>query len=183
LRVIYDGGEVLVRPGDPDYEREYSLAVRLHEQGLPMPHADDPEDFVLVGEAARQANVARYTVHHWIKRGRLSTQLGRHGRLVSLAAVRALAAGAVRSRAAQPRPPAGPREVADDEAEYVPPSVAARQVGHRTGVVSSWAKTGKVASGPGPYGRLVRLVDVQALAAQGHTAAQSAEDAGDRASS
>jgi hypothetical protein len=172
LRVIYDGGTVLVRPGDPDYEREYSLAMRLHEQGLPMLYADDPEDLVVVGEAARQANVARYTVHHWIKRGRLSTQPGRHGRLVSLAAVRALAAGAARFRAAPPRPPAGPRELAGDEAEYVPPSVAARQVGHRTGVVSRWAKTGKVASRPGPYGRLVRLADVQALAAQARAPAR-----------
>src|SRR5689334_14904051 len=102
LWVIYDGGALLVRPGDPDYEREYSLAVRLHEQGLPMPYADDPEDLVVVAEAARLVNVARYTVHHWIKRGRLSTQPGHHGRLVSLAAVRALAAGAARSRAAQP---------------------------------------------------------------------------------
>jgi hypothetical protein len=133
---------------------------------------------MMVREAARQANVARYTVHHWIKQGLLSAQPGRHGRLVSLAAVRALAAGASR-----PRSSLAPRELPGDEAEYVPPSVAARQVGRRPGVVSSWAMTGKVASRPGPYGRLVRLVDVQALAAQGRPTAQPAADVGDGASS
>jgi hypothetical protein len=48
--------------------------------------------------------------------------------------------------------------------DYVPPSVAARSAGVPRWRVSYWAQTGKVASRPGPYGLVVRLGDVQALA-------------------
>ncbi len=30
----------VVSPGDPGYAQEYRLAVRLHEEGIPMPYAD-----------------------------------------------------------------------------------------------------------------------------------------------
>jgi hypothetical protein len=46
------------------------------------------------------------------------------------------------------------------------PSEAAKQVGVPGWQVSNWLTQGKGASKPDRYGRLVRLADVQALAAQ-----------------
>jgi hypothetical protein len=55
---------------------------------------------------------------------------------------------------------------ADDDAVYVLPSEAARQVGVPGWQVHNWRKQGKVACKAGLYGWLVRLTDVQVLAAQ-----------------
>src|SRR5437660_1631756 len=119
------------------------------------------EDLMTVAEAAQRAGVSPERVYHWIHRGKLTSQRGRYGQLVSLAAVRALAETPV-----PPRSPREPREVPGDEAEYVTPTAGARLTGLRRARVSNWARVGMVATKPGPYGRLVRLVDVQALAAQ-----------------
>jgi hypothetical protein len=119
------------------------------------------DDLMSVREAAQAAGVPRGRVNGWITAGRLTTQPGPYSRLVSLAAVQAVAAEIA---AKEPRPAPRPREIPDDTAEYVLPSVAARQVGRLPSIVSHWGSTGKVATRPGPYGRLVRLTDVEALA-------------------
>jgi hypothetical protein len=119
------------------------------------------DDLMSVREAAQAAGVPRGRVNGWITAGRLTTQPGPYSRLVSLAAVQAVAAEIA---AKEPRPAPRPREIPDDTAEYVLPSVAARQVGRLPSIVSHWSHTGQVASRPGSYGRLVRLADVEALA-------------------
>jgi hypothetical protein len=113
-----------------------------------------------VREAARHAGVSPARVYHWIERGLLAAQQGRYGLLVSYADVRAVAAAR-----AQPGAPAGPREVPDDEAEYMLPYLAARRLSVRAYRVHNWLRTGKLASLPSPHGRLVRLADVQEMAA------------------
>src|SRR5947209_3280603 len=110
----------------------------------------ESEDLVTVAEAARLVATTRGRIHGWIRSGRLVAQQGRYGYLVSATAVRALG-----QAGAPPRPARGPREVPGDTAEYVPPSVAARLTGVQQATVSTWGRTGKVATRPGPYGRLV----------------------------
>jgi hypothetical protein len=98
--------------------------------------------------------------------------------MVSVAAARALTETTV----PQLRHPAHVCEVpADNDAVYVLPSEAAKQVGVPGWQVPNWRKQGKVACKHGLYGQLVRLADVQVLAAQAprQPAAQRAEDAGE----
>ena len=97
-----------------------------------------------VREAARVAGVTKDRVHTWIRRGQLPAHADQAGRLVSVAAVRALTEAAV-----QPRPTPAPREVPRDAADYVPPFMAARLLGVPGWRVSSWGTTGKVATRPG----------------------------------
>src|SRR3954447_10654831 len=113
-------------------------------------------DIVTVREAAQRTGVTRARMHSWIRRGALPVQQGPYGYLVSCSAVRALATASVPW---QPRQRSGPafRDIDGDTAEYVPPSVAARLTGAPPSSVSYWSRIGKVASRPGPYGRLVRL--------------------------
>jgi hypothetical protein len=40
LRVQRGAATEVVRPGAPDYEDEYRLALRLHAEGVPMPYAE-----------------------------------------------------------------------------------------------------------------------------------------------
>jgi hypothetical protein len=95
-----------------------------------------------------------------------------HGLLVSTAAVRTEAEARRVAHAA--RVAAGPRELPDDDdAEYVLPSLAARRLGVPARWVHSWQTTGKVASRPSRHGRLVRLVDVQEMAARLQTQTQT----------
>jgi excisionase family DNA binding protein len=49
-------------------------------------------DLLSVREAAQQAGISSSTVYTWIRKGKVSTMPGSDGMLVSLAAVRALAA-------------------------------------------------------------------------------------------
>jgi hypothetical protein len=158
LRVRFETVQLILRPGDPDYEDEFQRAVRPHDQGLPMPYAS--ADLVTVAEAARRVGLAASVLHHWVTCGRLAAQPGYRRRLVSLAAVHALIAARHR-----PRLPGQPRELPGDTADYVPPSVAARLVGRRPSTVTGWAHKGIVASKPSPHGRLVRFADVEARAA------------------
>jgi hypothetical protein len=83
----------------------------------------------------------------------------------------------------QPRPRVAPRELPDDDAEYVLPSVAARATDVPLYTVRYWQRTGKVASRPSRYGRLVRLADVQERAAQAQRqpVAQRADETGEAA--
>jgi hypothetical protein len=156
--VRFDDVEVLVRPDTQGSVREHCPAERGHAQGLPLASAD--EDLLPVREAARLAGVSRSTAHAWVRRGLLAVQPTQHGRLPSLGAVRVLA-GATH----EPCPAAGPREApADDDAEYVLPYLAARQLGVPEQRVHHWLRTGHVASQPSRHGRLVRLIDVQELA-------------------
>jgi hypothetical protein len=111
--------------------------------------------FLLVREASHQFQVPMWRLYYWIKRGRLPAKVLSPGRT----AVRPADVQAVLDAMNAPPPAPHPED-------FVPPSVAARQIGRRTGVVSNWAHAGKVASMPGPYGRLVRLADVQDMAAQ-----------------
>jgi predicted N-acetyltransferase YhbS len=111
----------------------------------------EPRDLVTVREAAQQAGVTIDRVHKWVHRGAVPASPGRHGQLVSVAAVCA-------QRDALAPPP--------DSAAYVLPFVAARQLGLRAAHVHYWVSRSTVASTPSRYGRLVRLADVQALAAQ-----------------
>jgi DNA-binding transcriptional MerR regulator len=134
--------------------------------------ADDPRDLVTVDEAAQLAGVSPVTVQRWVARGYVPTQPHTHGRLVSLVAVRALAAAGV----ARACPSAAPRELPDDDAEYVLPSIAARATDVPLYTVRYWQRTGKVASRPSRYGRQARLADVQALAAQWQGAAPRPAD-------
>jgi hypothetical protein len=124
-----------------------------------MAAVGEPEALVTAREAAQLVGVSTDTVGRWLQRGLLSAQPSSQGRLVSLAAVRAVAAAV-----------GHPAEEALDE--YVPPFGAARQCGLNALQVRRWAYSGKVASRPNRYGRLVRLADVQALAAQWQGAAQ-----------
>jgi len=55
----------------------------------PDPHA--PADAVAIYKALRLTDVTRSTVVAWVKQGRLPSWQGRHGRLVRVANVRALA--------------------------------------------------------------------------------------------
>jgi hypothetical protein len=127
--------------------------------------------------AARQAGEVPARVYHWIERGLLPAQRGRCGLLVSCADLRAVAAAQH-----QPGPPAGPRDPpGNDDAEYLLPYLAACRLGVPASRVDDWLRTGKLASTPCLHGRLVRLADVQALAAQARrqAAAQRAAETGD----
>lgn len=125
----------------------------------------DDEDLVPVREAARLAHVTKPMVHWWIESGKLPVRQGRYGLLVPRSAVRTLVQREGQTTA--PREPSlGTPNVVAGEAEYVPPFVAARLAGVRHSTVSTWGRTGKVASRPGPHGRLVRLADVLALVAR-----------------
>ena len=125
----------------------------------------DSEEFVTVREAARLARVTKSMVHWWIDSGTLPARQGRYGFLVSRSAVRTLVAREAHTALSR-EPSLGTAEVSGVEDEYVPPFVAARLCGVGPTTISAWGRTGKVASRPGAHGRLVRLVDVQALVAQ-----------------
>jgi len=107
-----------------------------------------PEDLVTVREAAQATGVTDSSVQSWIRRGLLTTQPSPHGRRVSLAAVRALAA---------PRDPQAP-----PEAFRV--AVAARAVGLPPWRVRNWARQDLLLSWQSYHGLLVRPDDVRAVA-------------------
>jgi predicted site-specific integrase-resolvase len=145
-----------------------TLAASVHQPHPGAEHRELPDDdaeYLPISVAARVAGVGVTTVHTWARTGQVASRPHFHGRLVSLAAVRA----EVEARRA-PWAACGPAALraapADDAAEYVLPSLAARQVGVPAWQVHNWLRQGKVAWRPSPQGRLVRLADVQALAAQ-----------------
>jgi DNA-binding transcriptional MerR regulator len=111
----------------------------------------DSAEYTLPSVAARQLGLRAAHVHYWVSRGTVASKPSRYGRLVRLADVQAVL-GAVNALAPPPHP--------DD---YVAPAVAARVARVPPSTVRYWATLGKVASQPGPNGRLVRLRDVQAL--------------------
>jgi predicted site-specific integrase-resolvase len=134
----------------------------------------DDADLMTVRAAAAQVGTHRHRLDRWIRDGLLPTHPSSRGALVSLAAVRALDDAAAERSA---RRAVGPREVPDDDAEYVAPSVAARQTGVPIHTVSYWGRIGQVATKPNRYGRLVRLADVEAKAAQRRMPAPGADTA------
>ncbi len=109
---------------------------------------DAPEDLVSVREAALAVGLTAPALHYWIRQGRLTSQPGPGVRLVSLAAVRALAAP--------------PDLQAPPEAVLV--YDVARAVGLSKGRIRSWAERGLLPSWRGRHGLLVRKADVRALA-------------------
>jgi predicted DNA-binding transcriptional regulator AlpA len=120
-----------------------------------------PGDLVTVPEAARQVGVSNDTVYRWVARGLLPAEVRLNSRCVSLAAARVLADATVHRPRSAPGPRAAP---AEDDAVYVLPSEAAKQVGVPGWQVHNWLKQGRAACKPGLYGRLVRLADVQEMA-------------------
>jgi len=109
-----------------------------------------PADLVSVREAARVAGLTPATVRSWIKSGRLTAQPSPSGRRVSLAAVQALVA------------PPDPETPADARAIYE--ALRLTNVTRRN--IETWARQGRLPSWRGRYGKIVRVVDVQALAQQ-----------------
>ncbi len=109
---------------------------------------DAPLDLVTVREAAQAVGLKAPAAHYWIRQGRLTSHPGPGVRLVSLAAVRALAA---------PRDPQAPPEA-------VLVYDVARAVGLPKDRIRSWAGRGLLPNWQSHHGLLVREVDVRALA-------------------
>jgi predicted site-specific integrase-resolvase len=143
-------------------------------------------DLMPVRKAARLAGVSHETVYTWIRQGLVSPAgSSRGGLLVSAAAIRA-EADARRAGAWAAYVPPGARELPDgddDAGECMLPWVAARAVGLPAFRMHAWIRQGKVPYRPSHHGRLVRLLDAQAVA--GHVqvlrppAGQRAADVGD----
>jgi len=117
------------------------------------PDPDAPADAVAIHEAMRLAEVSRTTIAAWLKRGRLPSWQGRHGRLVRVADVRAVALS----------PAAGDDPLLPTDALLI--REAARRSGLSRERLYTWTKQGllPVWLAPG-RGRRVRLADVTALA-------------------
>ncbi len=107
-----------------------------------------PEDLVRVWDAAHAVSIAVTTLSGWIRQGRVAMYPGPHYRLVSRAAVQALA------------PSPNPGAPADALAVYE----ARRLTGASRTRIVAWVKQGRLVSWRGPHGRLVRVADVLALA-------------------
>jgi len=119
-----------------------------------------PKDLVRVREAAQAVGFAPGTVSAWVRRGLLTAQAARHGSRVSLTAVQALVA------------PPDPDAPADAVAIYE--ALRLTDASRRT--TEAWVKQGRLPSWQGRHGRLVRVVDVQALAQQRAMTAAAAGD-------
>jgi len=107
-----------------------------------------PADLVRVREAAQAVGLTPSAVHTWVKRGLLTAQPGPGVRRVSLAAALALV------------PPPDPAAPADAVALYD----AIRLTGASRTRIVAWVRQGRLPSWRGPYGRMVRVADVLALA-------------------
>ncbi len=119
----------------------------------------EPGDCVPVAVAARAAGVPTSRVYTWVERRQLSAWTSTRGRLVSQAAVLALAAALI------PEPAVGVQDARSAAApEFVSPARAAQLVGLLRSAVAYWGRTGMVRTAAGPYGHLVHLADVDALA-------------------
>ncbi len=107
-----------------------------------------PEDLKSVWDAAHAVGIDVTTLYGWIRQGRVAMYPGPHSRLVSRAAVQALA------------PSPNPGTPADALAVYE----AIRLTGASRTRIVAWVKQGRLVSWRGPHGRLVRVADVLALA-------------------
>jgi len=107
-----------------------------------------PDDLESVWEAAQALGISVATIYSWIRRGRVAMYPGPHYRLVSRAAVQALV------------PPPDPAAPADAVALYD----AIRLTGASRTRLVAWVRQGRLPSWRGPYGRMVRVADVLALA-------------------
>ena len=123
------------------------------------------KDLLTVRDAARSAAVTQAMVRWWIEAGKLPAQHDATGLLVSRAALQALVKREMQPATSEPSAGGAPT-LPPGQDGFVPPFVAARLTGVPSATISNWGRTGRVASKPGAHGRLVRLTDVQALAAQ-----------------
>ncbi len=109
-----------------------------------------PSDLAPIREAAQAVGVTPSAVHSWVKKGRLTVQIGPAGHRVSRVAVHALCA---------PPDPKTPPEAR-------PIYKVARMVGVSRALVASWMKWGLLPAWEGRHGKLARPADVRALAQQ-----------------
>jgi excisionase family DNA binding protein len=139
----------------PRYSRGRSEQPQAEPPRCPVGVPCGETDLLLVREAAEQLQVSQNRLYYWIETGRLPAQRLGPGRMgVRRADVQGVLA-ALGAPALAPQPE-----------DFVSPTVAARLVGVPAQRVHHWHATGKVASKPSRRGRLVRLVDVQEMAAQ-----------------
>ena len=128
-----------------------------------------PPDALPIFAVARAAGVPRALIASWMRWGLLPTWEGRHGALLRVADVRALA----EQRGRLPRSDeAGEDAVALNDSSPAAPAdlmsvrEAARAVGMTPSAVQTWIRRGRLSAQPGPLGRRVSLADVQAIASQ-----------------
>ncbi len=121
----------------------------------------DPDDLVLVKEAARDTGIPIIRIYRWIKRGELAAQRTPSGLVVSLSAVRRLVAAlSASSLTPVPLPP-----LAEEEANaWVHVVEAATVTGVKRATIHAWARKGLLPTQQGRHGRMVRPEDVQAIA-------------------
>jgi len=135
----------------------------------PPPDPQTPPDALPIFAVTRAAGVPRALIASWMRWGLLPTWEGRHGALLRVADVRALA----QQRGRLPlSDEAGEDAVARNDSSPAAPAdlmsvgEAARAVGVTPTAVHTWIRRGRLPVQPGPLGRRVSLADVRALASQ-----------------
>jgi len=147
-------GQLAVQPSSSG--RRVSLAAV--QALVPPPAPPAPADAVAIYEALRLTDVTRRNIEAWVTQGRLPSWHGRHGRLVRVADVQALAQQRDMMTAA-----------AGDGTPMPPDALLIRDVVRLSGVTKSriylWMKKGLLPTWLVPgVGQRVRLADVVALA-------------------
>jgi len=128
-----------------------------------------PPDALPIFAVARATGVPRALIASWMRWSLLSTWEGRHGALLRVADVRALAEQRGRLRRSDE---VGEDAVARNDTRPAAPAdvmsvrEAARAVGMTPSAVQTWIRRGRLSAQPGPLGRQVSLADVQAIASQ-----------------